>query len=290
MRRRHSCPTMLAPKYGRGSSAVVAAARSIALLSSTLIGSIDRLARLKSIARNSELDLVVELVGGHQRAARCSIGLARNRARARLAGGTPVAGVACALRLAAQPPALEQKLDEVLARPFCEQLRPVELGTGIRQVRQDCRHRARVPWLRGERDHADGLLNIELLARRLLCAHADPAEQDRGNDPSPLGVAQPSDRRGRSNRTKHDLPRGRDSGSGRIPLPLILKRGERDLSVAADLPAHDAPPGREMGGADSGAGEELAALPPPLKGGGCSRGRQSFLSFVITVVTTFLSP
>src|SRR5262249_3425070 len=126
MRRRHSCPTMLAPKYGRGSSAVVAAARSIALLSSTLIGSIAKLARLKSIALNSELDLVLELVGGHQRAARCSIGLARNRARARLAGDTLVAEVACDHRLADQRHGLEQKLDEVLARPFCERLRPVE--------------------------------------------------------------------------------------------------------------------------------------------------------------------
>src|SRR5262249_61258660 len=119
MRRRHSCPRMLAPKYGRGSSAVVAAARSIALLSSTLIDSIDRLARLKSIARNSELDLVVELVGGHQRAARCSIGLARNRARARLAGETLFAEVACDPRLADQRHGLEQELDEVRSRTFC---------------------------------------------------------------------------------------------------------------------------------------------------------------------------
>src|SRR6516164_11132947 len=49
MRRRHSCPTCDAPRYGRGSSAAAATARAIASLTAVLIGSIERLTRLKSI-------------------------------------------------------------------------------------------------------------------------------------------------------------------------------------------------------------------------------------------------
>src|SRR5262249_37943631 len=48
----HWCPTIDAPRYGRGSSAAVAAARSMASLMAPLIGSSERVARLRlSIGR-----------------------------------------------------------------------------------------------------------------------------------------------------------------------------------------------------------------------------------------------
>src|SRR5262245_54141759 len=75
---------MLAPRYGCGSSAVVAVTCSIASLIAALTGSIDRLARWRwSMLRTpSKSKLVVKFVGRHQRSAGGSIGLACDHARA----------------------------------------------------------------------------------------------------------------------------------------------------------------------------------------------------------------
>src|SRR5262249_43374969 len=130
---------------------------------------------------------------------------------------------------------------------------------------------ARVPWLRIEGGHSDGLLDVELFCSGLPSSHADPSKQDRGNDPSPLHLAEPSDRRtGRDGAVHVDDPaRARDSGSGSVPLPLVFDGGQRDLSDRVTYPAHCAHPGRSTGGAEDVGG---ALFPPPLNGGGCSIG------------------
>src|SRR5262249_46577710 len=157
MRRAHSCPMIEAPRYGRGSSATVAAARSTTSLMATLIGSIERLARLRLITTRSGLNpnLVVELIGRHQLAAGCGGGLARNHAGARLPSDALVAEVARDHGFADQRHRVQQEFDDVLARPLRERLRPIEAGTGIRQFTQDRRDCAGVPWLRIERGQAD---------------------------------------------------------------------------------------------------------------------------------------
>src|SRR6516225_3610192 len=87
---------MLAPRYRRGSSAAVAVTCSIALLIAALIGSIDRLARLRlsTLRTPSRSNLVVEFVGRHQRSPGGSVGLARDHARAGFSGDAPVAEIA----------------------------------------------------------------------------------------------------------------------------------------------------------------------------------------------------
>src|SRR6516165_296170 len=87
---------MLAPRYRRGSSPILAAARSIASLIATLTDSIDRLARLRlsTLRTPSRSDLVVEFVGRHQRSAGGSVGLAGDHARAGFSGDALVAEIA----------------------------------------------------------------------------------------------------------------------------------------------------------------------------------------------------
>src|SRR5215469_11626282 len=95
---------MLAPRYGRGSSAVVFPARSSASLIATLTGSSDMLARLRLSTGKlrSKADLVAEFVRRHQRPACRRIGLARDHAGARAPGDAPFAHVARDHRLADQ--------------------------------------------------------------------------------------------------------------------------------------------------------------------------------------------
>src|SRR5262249_15332160 len=90
----------------------------------------------------------------------------------------------------------------------------------------------------------------------------DPREQNRSKDPSPFGIAQPSNRRERRNGAilLDDSTRSLDSGSGGTTLPLVLECGQRDLSNGADFPhAVPAHARRAMGGADP---EGAAAAPP----------------------------
>src|SRR5262249_60867961 len=91
---------------------------------------------------------------------------------------------------------------------------------------------------------ADGPLGVELLGGRLLGALADPGEQDGGDDPAPLDVAEPSDRRaGRDGATQLDDPtRAGDRRGGCVALPLILDRGQRDLADGPDLLHPPLPP------------------------------------------------
>ena len=58
----------------------------------------------------------------------------------------------------------------------------------------------------------------KLFRGRLLGAQADPGEQDRGDDPSPLDIAQSSDRRaGRDGAVHLDDPTcARDGGGGGV--------------------------------------------------------------------------
>src|SRR6516225_9739661 len=100
---------MLAPRYGRGNSALAAVARSIASLMATLIRSIDRWARLRSSIRtSSKTDLVVEFVWRHQRSAGRRVGLARDHLSTRLASDALVAEIARDHGLAGQPHGGEQ--------------------------------------------------------------------------------------------------------------------------------------------------------------------------------------
>src|SRR5262249_26971650 len=148
-----------------------------------------------------------------------------------------------------------------------------------------------VPWLRVQGGHPDSLLNVELLCSRLLSALADPGEQHRGEDPAPLGIAQAPDRRAGRDGTVHldDAARARDSGSGGVPLPLILDGGQRGLpDWIADFFHDCAQLGRSTGAAGAEGVGAAAPSPPPLNGGGCSTGFQSFLSGVITPARTFL--
>src|SRR3954447_932420 len=87
---------MLAPRYGRGSSAVVAVTCSIVSLIAALTGSIHRLARLRSstVPTPSKSNLVVESVGHHQRSAGGSVGLAHDHACAGFSGDALVAEIA----------------------------------------------------------------------------------------------------------------------------------------------------------------------------------------------------
>src|SRR5262249_32357076 len=86
-----------------------------------------------------------------------------------------------------------------------------------------------------------------------------------------------------------DPTRTRDSGSGGVPLPLVLEYGQGDLSDGVGLLLHDAHPGRAIGVAGAGALAVAPPLPPPSNGGGCSLGCHSFLSGVITAASMFLS-
>jgi len=146
---------------------------------------------------------------------------------------------------------------------------------------------SRRPWFSSasERGQTDGLLGIKLLDGCLLGALADPGEQHRGEDPSPFGIVQAPNRRCWRNGAIHldDPTRGLDGGGSGVSLPLVLERRQRDFANGADLP-HDRDhagggiaPGDEPAGAEAGAAAAVAA-PPPLKGGGCSIGCQSFSS------------
>src|SRR5215471_4875468 len=79
-----------------------------------------------AITRPLKTNLVVEFVWRHQWSASCGVGLACDRARARLTRDALVAQVARDHRLADQRHRLEQKLDDGFARPLRQRLRPVE--------------------------------------------------------------------------------------------------------------------------------------------------------------------
>src|SRR6516225_4014576 len=238
----------------------------------------------------SETDLVVEFVGCHQRAARGGIGLSRNHVGARFAGDAFVAQITRSHRLADQRHGLEQEFDDGIAWPLCERLRPVDdLGAGIGQVRQDCRHRATVPRLGIEHGQTDELFRVELFCSCLLSALVDPGEQHCGENPAPFDITKSSDWCAGWNGGVHlDNPTCSSNGSGGgIPLPLVFERGQGDLPDA-EFFSHDAHPGRSMGGAEL-EGAAADGEPPPLNGGGCSTGCHSFRSGVITPARTFLS-
>src|SRR5262249_9095618 len=153
-RRKHSCPIALAPRYSRaffsGGSAC-----SMSALMATLIGLSDKLARLKSstTGHNGEAtSLVVDFAG------------------------YAFPTVARDQRLADQPHGSQQEVGHDLARPRCERLRPVDVRTGIDELRQDRHDRADVPRLRVEPGHADCLLGVELLGGRLFGARCYPRE------------------------------------------------------------------------------------------------------------------
>src|SRR6516162_22280 len=175
---------------------------------------------MSPICLSLKANLVVELVGCHQRPAGCGIGLARDCACARFPRDAALARIARDHGLADQRHRLEQKFDDGLARPHRDRLRPVDIGAGICQVGQNRRHRTCVPWLRIKCHHPDGALGVELLCGSLLSSHADPGEQDRGDDPAPFGIAEPPDRRaGRDGAVHLDDPtRTRDGGSGSVPV------------------------------------------------------------------------
>ena len=130
--------------------------------------------------------------------------------------------------------AVSKNCDHGLTRPFADRLRPVDIGH-LRQFRQDRRDRAGIPRLGVEAGHADGELGVDALGGCLLGARRDPAEQDGGDDPAPLYVAQAPDRRaGRNDAVDlHDLARGLDGGGGCPPLPDVFEgRGRRDADRA----------------------------------------------------------
>src|SRR5215510_12963710 len=140
MRRAHSCPTMDAPRYGRGSSALVAAARSSASLMATLTGSSERFARLKlgitarCFAQRmgiSSLSSPGSISGPPAAALACR---AIRRGAGSL-GHAPFAQVAGDHRLANERHGSEQEFDYGIARPISERLRQVDILASARQVR-----------------------------------------------------------------------------------------------------------------------------------------------------------
>jgi hypothetical protein len=61
---------------------------------------------------------------------------------------------------------------------------------------------------------------------RLLGTRLDPTEENRGDDPSPLYVAETANRRQRLHRaTTNDGARLFDGHGGRPPQPYVLNRG-----------------------------------------------------------------
>ena len=177
-----------------------AAACSIASLIATLIGAIERLARLKS-----------SMAVPHYR----SIG---SLSSSGVINGPPAAALAwraitSALDFLVMPRSLMSRAIMAL------RMSRMAVSRNSTMVSRDhspsgltSRRRAsppapagsprprRHPTARGSRaGHPDGLLGVEAFGGRLLGARRDPAEQDGSDDPAPFDIAQPPDRRARRN-------------------------------------------------------------------------------------------